>query len=115
MSLPDELARVLRDYEVSWAKSDAAGLAALFTEDGYVLRPGRSPVHGREAILAAYKNSGGPLALKAYAYETEGNVGYIIGGYSTDPKSPEVGKFVLAIRRDDSGKWFIVADIDNGN
>ena len=83
--------------------------------DQYVLRPGTPPAQGRQAILAAYANAGGPLSLKAYAYAVEGPVGYIIGGYATAPDRPAVGKFVLALRRGPSGAWLIAADIDNGN
>jgi hypothetical protein len=97
--LPDDLAAVLRGYEAAWSRRDPVALADLFTPDGYVLRPGRPPAHGREAILAAYANSGGPLSLRAYAYEAEGPVGYIIGGYASDPGRDDVGKFVLALRR----------------
>ena len=42
--LPAELDRVLRDYERGWRARDAAALAALFTEDGYVHSGGRPPV-----------------------------------------------------------------------
>ena len=34
--LPDELDRVLRDYERAWRAGDENALAALFTEDGFV-------------------------------------------------------------------------------
>ena len=47
VELPAELARVLRDYEKAWSERDPDGLAALFTEDGFVLSPQRSPVRGR--------------------------------------------------------------------
>lgn len=115
VSLPDELDVVLRSYEEAWAASDATGLAALFTEDGFVLRPGHPPTVGREAIEEAYAGSGGPLVLRAYSYATEGDVGYIIGGFTYGPSQPEAGKFVLALRRAPSGEWLIAADMDNGN
>jgi hypothetical protein len=37
VTLPPELDRVLRDYETAWTAKDAARLAKLFAEDGYVL------------------------------------------------------------------------------
>jgi hypothetical protein len=79
--LPPELDRVLRDYEKAWQARDADGLAALFAEDGFVLASSRPPVRGREAIRAAYAGAGGPLALRALAYSTQGPVGYIIGAF----------------------------------
>ena len=48
--LPPGLARVLTDYEVGWKAGDAAALARLFTEDGFVLSPGKPPVRGRAAM-----------------------------------------------------------------
>lgn len=115
VELPAELDRVLRDYERGWAAGDEAALAALFTEDGFILRPGNLPTVGRAAIQAAYANSGGPLVLRAYAYATDGAVGYIIGGYGYGDDALEGGKFVLALRRSPQGRWLIAADMDNGN
>lgn len=116
VSLPPPLDAVLRGYEDAWRARDAAGLAALFAEDGFILRPGRPPVRGRDAIRVAYEGSGGPLHLIAYDYATADSVGYIIGGYgASEGLDQVVGKFVLALRRASSGTWLIVADMDNGN
>ena len=114
INLPDALDRVLRDYEKAWEGKDPAGLAALFTEDGFVMSNGKPAVRGREAIRAAYANAGGPLALRALAYSIDGDTGYIIGGYGGRDDKGDVGKFILAIRRVD-GKWLIAADMDNSN
>lgn len=115
VELPEALAAVLRGYETAWSARDPVALADLFTPDGFVMRPGAPPAVGREAIEAAYQGSGGPLALRAYAFAVDGDVGYILGGYSSTPDRPEVGKFVLALRRSPGGRWLIAADIDNGN
>jgi ketosteroid isomerase-like protein len=110
--LPPGLERVLRDYERAWQAKDAAALAELFAEDGFVLASGRPPVRGRAAIRAAYAQSGGALALRALAFATEGSVGYIIGAYGHEPGSGDAGKFVLALTLV-RGRWLIAADIDN--
>jgi ketosteroid isomerase-like protein len=115
MELPPELARVLTDYEEAWQRRDAAGLAALFTEDGFVLSSGAPPVRGRAAIEKHYAGSGGPLSLRALACETEGKTGYIIGGFARSKGEPDVGKFTLTLRRGADGRWLIVSDMDNGN
>ena len=114
VELPPELDRVLRDYEAAWGRQDAAGLAALFTEDGFVLSPGSPPVRGREDITRHYEGKGGPLALRAMAYATDGELGYIIGGYAGTEGAPDSGKFTLTLRRVD-GRWLIASDMDNGN
>ena len=115
VELPPELARVLTDYESGWAAKDADALAALFSDDGFVLSPGHPPVRGRDAIRSHYEGKGGPLALRALAYETEGDVGYIIGGFSMRAGEPDGGKFTLTLQRDEDGRWLIRSDMDNGN
>lgn len=115
IALPPAMDQVLRDYERAWRARDPAALAILFAEDGFVLANGRPPVRGRDAIRAAYADGGGPLALRALAYATEGSVGYIIGAYGPGAPSGDTGKFVLALRRGSDGRWLIAADIDNSN
>lgn len=115
VDLPPALERVLRDYETAWQNRDAEALAALFTEDGFVLRPGHPPVRGRSDITDAYANAGGGLHLRAFDMEQDGSIAYIIGGYAGHETWPDTGKFVLALKRDETGRWLIFADIDNGN
>ena len=116
VTLPPELARVLRDYERAWQKGGGSDLAALFTLDGFRLSPGSNPLQGRDNIEAEYADAiGGPLALRALAFATADTVGYIIGAFARQPDAADIGKFVLALRRDETGRWLIAADIDNGN
>lgn len=115
VELPAPLARVLRDYEAAWQAKDAAGLAALFAEDGFVLAGGKPPVRGRAAIEGHYAGAGGRLALRALAFATAGDSGYILGGYARRPGERDVGKFTLTLRRAADGRWLIVSDMDNGN
>ncbi len=114
VDLPAELARVLRDYEKAWSARDPDGLAALFTEDGFVLSPQRPPVRGRQAIRRRYQGSGGPLALRALAYAAAGDVGYIIGAFARERGADDIGKFTLTLRKVE-GRWLIMSDMDNGN
>ena len=115
VELPPELARVLTDYEAGWKAGDAAALANLFAEDGFVLSNGRAPVKGRAAIQKLYTRNGSPLALRAFAYATNGDAGYIIGGYSGERGKPDDGKFTLTLRKTGDGRWLIVSDMDNSN
>ena len=114
IQLPAELDRVLRDYESGWRAKDPAALAALFTEDGFVLSNGAPAVRGRDAIREAYAQAGGPIFLRAFAYSIDGATGYIIGGFRSKESGQDGGKFVLAIRKS-GGKWLIAADMDNVN
>lgn len=113
--VPPEIERVLRDYERGWRAGDEQALAALFTEDGFVLQNGRPPVRGREAIRQAYAGSEGPLRLRALSYAADDTVGYIIGAYGYGEGDADMGKFILTLRREPGGPWMIAADIDNGN
>ena len=115
--LPASLERVLRDYEAAWQQRSAARVAALFSADGFALPSGRPPARGRAAIAATYAGSGGALQLRALAYDTSATLGHIIGAYGYGPKPPvaDEGKFVLVMRRDTSGRWMIVADMDNSS
>jgi len=116
VQLPPELDRVLRDYERAWRASDAAALAELFAEDGFVLQGGRSPVRGRAAIQRAYTGmGGGPLRLRALAFATADTVGYIIGAYGYGDGPGDMGKFTLTLRRFAAGRWLIFSDMDNGS
>lgn len=115
VAVPEGVDRLLRAYEQGWGARDAEALAALFTEDGFALRPGSPPATGRSEILEAYQGSGGPLVLRPYRFEQDGNLGYIVGGFSRFENETDLGKFVLVVRRVDEGEWRIIADIDNGN
>ena len=114
IELPPALARVLTDYQIAWRSRDAAALARLFAEDGFVLPPGTLPIRGRGRIEKHYSGAGGQLLLRAIAYETDGAVGFIIGGYRYED-GPDVGKFTITVRRNSAGRWLIVSDMDNSN
>lgn len=115
VALPPDLARVLTDYEQAWRARDAEAIAALFAADGFVLPAGRLPVRGRAAIQQFYRGHGGPLSLRAFHFAVDGSIGYIIGGYAATPGQPDDGKFTLTLRKDSSGRWLIVSDMDNGS
>jgi ketosteroid isomerase-like protein len=115
VQMPASLARVLTDYETAWRDRNAAALALLFAEDGFVLPGGLPPVRGRAQIERHYAQAGGPLSLRAIAFATEGAVGYIIGGYARQKGEPDIGKFTLTLRRSSNGRWLIVSDMDNSN
>lgn len=115
VQLPADLARVLTDYETAWRSRNAAALARLFAEDGFVLPNGLLPIKGRAEIERYYTGMGGPLSLRAIAFAAEGRVGYIIGGYAREKGEADVGKFTLTLRKGEDGRWLIVSDMDSPN
>jgi hypothetical protein len=56
-----------------------------------------------------------PLALRAFAFATEGSVGYVIGGFARQAGEKDIGKFTLTLRKAADGRWLIVSDMDNPN
>jgi ketosteroid isomerase-like protein len=114
ITLPPELARVLTDYETQW-RFGGDSLIKLFAEDAILTVGGRPPARGRAAIASHYAGPKGPLALRAIAYAAEGNIAYIIGGYTMTRGEPDVGKFVLTLKKGADGRWLIFSDMDTGN
>ena len=116
VQLPEDLDRVLRDYERAWRANDPAALAALFTSDGFVLQPGRLPARGRAALEEVYRGQGGgPLRLRALAYAAADTVAYIIGAYRYGDAPADQGKFTLTLRLGPDHRWLIASDMDNGS
>ncbi len=116
VTLPAELARVLRDYERAWRASDVDGLIALFTSDGMVMQPGRPAARGPAGLASVYKGQvGGALRLRPVAFGAADTVAYILGAYGYGEGTNDEGKFTLTLRRARGGKWLIASDMDNGN
>ncbi|MDP9179135.1 MAG: nuclear transport factor 2 family protein [Gemmatimonadota bacterium] len=115
ITLPATFDQVLRNYERAWRANDIPALVSLFTEDGFVLQPGRPPARGRSALTNVYTGqAGGMLRLRALAYAAADSVGYIVGAYGYGNTPGDQGKFTLTLRRVGGG-WLIASDMDNGN
>lgn len=115
IELPEDLDRVLRDYQRDWGASDEAALAGLFTTDGFV-RSDDGWIRGREAIRERYQSAFGDLRLRAVAFSTGETAGYIVGayGYGDEASERDRGVFVLGLRRDSADDpWLIAADLDH--
>ncbi|WP_020599307.1 YybH family protein [Spirosoma panaciterrae] len=114
VALPPDIDRILRDYEREWSSGNTEKLVALFMPDGFVMQPRRPAIRGQENLKKAYQNQGGaPLFLRALSFAQDGTVGYIIGAYRSTASGPDIGKFILALRRGKEGRWLIAADMDN--
>lgn len=113
VTLPPDLARVLRDYEAAWRDGDGQRLAALFTDDGLAIQNGSPFARGRAAIAGKITGPGGALQLTALAFSASGTLGYIVGSYRYPETTGPGGRFVLALRMGPDGRWLIAADLDN--
>ncbi len=115
VTLPPELAQVLRDYEGAYARRDSSALARLFASDGYLLPFGDAPIRGNEAVAGRLAREGGELLLVPIAFSVSDSLGFVVGMFGAESSASAGGKFVLALRRDASGAWRVAADIANPN
>ena len=111
-SLPPELQRVLDDYSAAWRAKDAKALAALFADDRTVVPNACPPAKDRAGIEACYTGHGGGIGLAALDHRIDGSMAYIIGEYAGEVGGQPAGKFVLTLSKDQTGRWLIVADMD---
>ena len=104
-----------------YAANDAAGVAALYTEDAQLLPPDMEIVSGRAAIqeFVAKTNPPGGPAFEIATVETLvfGDHAHRQGSFtvnSPDGTSLETGKFLELWKKAD-GKWLIHRDMWSGN
>ncbi|HEX8173316.1 MAG TPA: amidohydrolase family protein [Thermoanaerobaculia bacterium] len=110
-TVPDDVARLLAARAEKW--NDKAGLAALYTEDSYILDRYGSWTHGRDAV-ADYIST---VFARAYritpvSYDGQGDrariVGYFTRGEGESLK--HFGHVQLALDRGSDGQWRIAAE-----
>ena len=126
---PQAMVEHQKDYANStemWEKAynarDAAGVAAVYTEDGVVMAPGAETVQGREAIQALIEqdlsaNEGNTLHIDSVEHAMSGDLGFARGTYSVtdaDGNTVDTGKWV-EVRKKVDGKWYIHRDIWNSD
>ena len=108
----------------AFKRGDAAGIAALYTDEAKLLPPGNQMMSGREAIESFWRgamNMGIKEAkLETVRVEAEGNLAYEIGRFAltVQPESGEsttlTGKYVV-VWKNQGGTWKLHADIWNTN
>ena len=120
-ALRAEIEAANKQFMDTFAKADAAGLAAAYTDDALVLPPGSQTLEGRAAIESLWK---GLLSLpvKEIQLETREIFGHDgeaceVGRYriiANDGSVFEAGKYVVVWRRGESG-WKLHRDIWNAD
>ena len=110
------------EWMAAFNKGDAAAVAALYSEDAYILPNGAAMAKGRRAIEAYFKNSVqqlGDAKLRTVDLQSLGpgsarEVGTF--NFKTKGDSPQevVGKYV-AVWRKMGGQWKLITDIWNLN
>jgi ketosteroid isomerase-like protein len=108
-------------FMVNFSRGDAAGLAALYTENAKFLPPNSDFVSGKEAIQTALQGliDSGLKTLKLETLEVEGygdtasEVGkYILGG--EDNEVMDEGKYIV-IWKQEAGQWKLHRDMINSS
>ena len=99
---------------------DAAGLAALYTEDAVLMPTNMASVKGRTAIQSSWKAMLDQGAHDVSLTKTGGAMaadwGYEVGTYSAMfGSSPDKGKYMLSLKKGKDGRWMIHEDIFNSD
>lgn len=106
-------------------RGDAAGVAALYTDDATVLPPNSEMIQGRQAIQS-YWSDGIQMGLKDASFTTVnvgggGDMAYEIGKYTikiqaaSQEAMTDSGKYVVVWKRQADGTWKLQADIWNSS
>jgi len=109
----------------AYNRGDAAGVAALYTEDATAMPPNSEMVKGRQGIQGLWNNlmTMGVKDVKLTTTDVggNGNTTYEIGNYSLtiQPEGQaamtDSGKYVVVWKRQADGTWKLHVDIWNSN
>jgi uncharacterized protein (TIGR02246 family) len=113
----DAIAAANQEFEVALGRSDAAGLAAHYTQDGQLLPPNHGVVSGAEAIQAFWQGAidGGitGVALETIELDEHGDTAIEVGQYTlngADGQLVDKGKFIVIWKNED-GQWKLHRDM----
>jgi len=106
-------------------QGDAAGVAALYTDDATLLPPNREAIHGRQGVQDFW-GGGIQMGIKDVTLTTvdvggSGGTAYEIGKYTlkVQPEGQEgmtdSGKYVVIWKRQADGTWKLHVDIWNSS
>ncbi len=119
---PEGYHTLSEDWEKAYNAGDAAGVAALYSEDGCVMPPGTEMAQGREAIQALIEqdlaaNVGNTLQIDVVEQSASGDLGFARGTFvmmDGDDNTVDKGKWI-EVRKMVDGKWYIHRDIWNSD
>jgi len=108
-------------WQAAYNGGDAAGVAALYSEDGTVMAPNMEAAKGRKAIEALIKmdmaQNPGKLAVKTVKTETSGELAFATGTYTAtgaDGSTVDKGKWLTVFKKV-KGKWMMHYDTWNSD
>jgi len=104
-------------WEVSFNRSDADAVAALYSPDAQLVMSGSPPIHGKAAIRASVDQmikSGMKVRIGADQNVGSGDIAYVYGPYTVlDPtgRTAETGTYLEVWRRR-GGVWQLDLDVN---
>ena len=109
-------------WSAAFNKGDAAAVAALYSEDAYVLPPGGEMVKGRAAVEGFWRQAAQQMGdaklttvdVLPLGPEAAREVGTVTLKTKTQPPQEVVGKYVVVWRKA-GGDWKLATDIWNTN
>ncbi len=117
----DAIVAADQTFMTTFSRGDAAGLAALYTENGQFLPPNSDFVTGKQAIQATFQAfmDMGIKAIKLETIEVEGygDTASEVGRYTLEGEDGQVldqGKFIV-IWKQEAGQWKLHRDIINSS
>ena len=121
------IAKVRTAYQTAAAAQDGAALAKLFAPDGVEMPPNAPAAKGRPAIEAFHKAFVKQwmmhgITITPTATRVGGDTAYDVGTYKQQIMSQssgavidDVGKYVVLLRKDAGGAWWITHAIYNSD
>jgi uncharacterized protein (TIGR02246 family) len=117
----DQIAAANEQFEAAVARADAAGLAALYTENGQLLPPNADAQTGREAIQAVWQSvlDMGIKKAKLEIVEVEdlGDTAIEVSRYKlfgAEGQMLDKGKYIVIWKKEDQ-QWKLHRDIFNSS
>ena len=121
----DAIKRTGAEFSRLYMRGDARGMAAIYTEDGAILPPGRPIIKGRQAIEQYWTLGPGVTVVEHRTTPdsiiVRGDIAYDWGTYLArnardgQPGNPAHGKYVIVWRVQPDGRWLMHLDIWNGS
>lgn len=117
----DDIAAANKGFMAAFKRGDAAGLAALYTENGQILPPNSDSMTGQKAIQAfwqAVMDMGIKEAkLEIVEAEAHGDTAIEISKFTLHGEEGQVldqGKYIVVWKQED-GQWKLHRDIFNSS
>ena len=121
------IGKVRTAFQAAAGTQDGAAIGKLFAPDGVEMPPNAPAAKGRAAIEAFHKAFGQQfmmhgMTIASSGLKVSGDVAYDVGTYKQSlmpmkggPVADDTGKYVVLLKKDASGAWWITHAIYNSD